>query len=153
MLIGSSYKNENRVNLRIVARESTRLYVVINMIHTIWGITNSTLLLQHTGKCANVSVTMLKWRLTELPGLPSEYVSVLGSTASSASRILSTGISSLKLLVDSTSFSPRSFPRCLSSCTATTCTHTHTHSDFVSHHLYDTTDAAYCTLRGHLGLL
>lgn len=58
--------------------------------------------------------------LTELLGIPSLYVSVLGSTASSASRILSTGMSSLKLLVDSTSLSPRSFPRCLSSCTAGT---------------------------------
>lgn len=56
--------------------------------------------------------------LTELPGLFSVYVSVLGSTASSASRILSTGMSSLKLLVDSTSLSPFSFPRCLSSWTA-----------------------------------
>lgn len=59
--------------------------------------------------------------LTELgfsPTLASTYVSVLGSTASSASRIFSTGMSSLALLVDSTSFSLRSLPRCRSSCTA-----------------------------------
>lgn len=59
--------------------------------------------------------------LTELgfsPTFASTYVSVLGSTASSASRIFSTGMSSLALLVDSTSFSPRSLPRCRSSCTA-----------------------------------
>lgn len=59
--------------------------------------------------------------LTELgvrPMFASMYVSVFGSTASSASRIFSTGMSSLALLVDSTSFSLRSFPRCLSSCTA-----------------------------------
>ncbi len=37
--------------------------------------------------------------LTELPGLFSVYVSVLGSTASSASRILSTGMSSLNCLL------------------------------------------------------
>lgn len=59
--------------------------------------------------------------LTELgfsPMFASTYVSVLGSTASSASRIFSTGMSSLALLVDSTSFSFRSLPRCRSSCTA-----------------------------------
>lgn len=67
--------------------------------------------------------------LTELPALPSVYVSVLGSTASSASRILSTGMSSLKLLVDSTSFSPLSFPRCLSSCTAA---NTQTHMSHIT---------------------
>lgn len=61
--------------------------------------------------------------LTELgfsPMLASTYVSVLGSTASSASRIFSTGMSSLALLVDSTSLSLRSLPRCRSSCTAET---------------------------------
>lgn len=59
--------------------------------------------------------------LTELgfsPMFASTYVSVLGSTASSASRIFSTGMSSLALLVDSTSFSFLSLPRCRSSCTA-----------------------------------
>lgn len=66
----------------------------------------------------NVISGWLRATLTELLGLPSLYVSVLGSTASSASRIFSTGISSLKLLVDSTSLSPRSFPRCRSSWTA-----------------------------------
>lgn len=71
-----------------------------------------------TGKMYIVIICHL-W-LTEFPGLLSVYVSVLGSTASSASRILSTGISSLKLLVDSTSLSLFSFPRCLSSCTAAT---------------------------------
>lgn len=59
--------------------------------------------------------------LTELgvkPIFASMYVSVFGSTASSASKIFSTGMSSLALLVDSTSFSLRSFPRCRSSWTA-----------------------------------
>lgn len=56
--------------------------------------------------------------LTELSVFTSLYASVLGSTASSASRILSTGMSSLPPLVDSASFSLRSLLRCLSSCTA-----------------------------------
>lgn len=69
------------------------------------------------GKLRQINVL----RLTELgfsPMFASTYVSVLGSTASSASRIFSTGMSSLALLVDSTSFSFRSLPLCRSSCTA-----------------------------------
>lgn len=64
--------------------------------------------------CAGVELTELGFS----PMFASTYVSVLGSTASSASRIFSTGMSSLALLVDSTSFSFLSLPRCLSSCTA-----------------------------------
>ncbi|KAG7280608.1 hypothetical protein CRUP_002070 [Coryphaenoides rupestris] len=51
-------------------------------------------------------------------GAPSNSVWVLGSTACSASRILSTGMSSLELLLDSTSPSLLSLARCRSSWTA-----------------------------------
>ena len=55
---------------------------------------------------------------TEFSVFMSPQDSVFGSTASSASRILSTGISSWPLLAHSASLSARSRLLCLSSCTA-----------------------------------